>query len=258
MQIRGLKNPEIKSLYSSKVNINKLQEFYKIGIDLNKLTFLGTGNWWKALSKESVIYGWYSYRFFTTDIIAVGTVIDSSETLHSQFISNSNRILNQLEEIDFTFSPIAMIDLISETAQELFSDNRAFKTMYQIRIVDFIKGKYYYREDNPTITLFASKFEEASLKKGQKVLMFLPLKDDPSGYWQEIYSYFSKGNELYNSLKYVTDFDSYYAIEKNGKIDGFEMSLSTDSVNSVEKVALYLHKLEKINDTSNFYKRSYK
>lgn len=253
-----LKDPYLKQkLFRAKIDINKFQEFKKLGIDLNKLFFTENGQYWKALSKESILYEWYPYIYFTSNIIAIGTVIDSLPTNHDQFILNSDRVFSQLKQIDFPFNPISFFNLVSETTQELFSDNRVFPIMFKLKITEFIKGKQYYNDENPLITHFTYF---AEFEKGQKVIMFLPLKDDPSGIFQYYYSCFRKSEEFYNSLNYCIYMDSYFAKEKNGKIinDINSLDLHTDSINNIEKVAKYMKKLEKINDTPNFYNRSYK
>jgi hypothetical protein len=252
-------------LFGAKVNINKIQEFKKLGIDVGKLPLELYGrdrDRGTTLNKEALLFARYIYRYFTTDLIAVGTVIDSLPTRDDQFISNSKRVLCQLKEIDFPFNQISMIDLISETTQELFTDNRIFKTMYIFKVTEIIKGSQYYNVANPEIKLYVmSGLDEYTFRNGQNVLMFLTIKDDPTEYWKEnYYSVFNKSEEIYNNLNHFIEFDSYYAKESNGKIESGinSMNLYPDSINTISKVAEYMKKLEKINDTPNFYNRSYK
>ncbi|MDA3838142.1 MAG: hypothetical protein PF574_04065 [Candidatus Delongbacteria bacterium] len=255
--------------YYNMININEIEEFKKIGIDLTQKG--------ENIGDASTIFRDFKIKdesnqllqvsdvYFYTNIIAVGTVIDS-------------------------ISPIPGMEIGSFGYPN-------YRVKYDIKINEFIKGDFYYKKPNPTITIYKKNggyiidsdgtkilknyYKKGSSKEyynfadfrtygiGDKVILFLqfsykdginsPFTDDPA---------LTKKSKLLNiffdeeeAIFEITD--GYFQRFNTGAMEkSYRKYLGTKFVDSfcikADEFINFFKRLEEINDTPNFYNRSYK
>jgi len=223
--------------YYNKINITKIDEFKKIGIDVTNVINHGLESY-LPIPEEFLLF----------PVIFVGTVTETEVPEKNAIGLKSSALIrvNSYFKGDYYFdNPPKFFNIYFYSGY----DSKNGKQVYELSQTDF-------RRNGNTI--------RGILNKGDQLLILF-----------DKHSYKSLSDE--SKSKYPSDFDKinvssiahYYIINKNNKlIDNILYddiadfySDKGDTVLSKENVEYYrdlIQSIEKINDTPNFYNRSYK
>jgi hypothetical protein len=217
--------------YYNKINIKKYKELKKIGLDLvafSRNNFAPNKN---NLDERSV----NSQLIFTGTIVNRTYVPDPSSHYHEYYTIQVDEIVK---------------------GNDLFDSKVDFIDVYQTTGIQIIKVKEKVRID--TIRNMSSEFDFG--KVNEKYIFFSGFKGE------DFESKYKKGTWIPKRIrgKVFVDDKDYIEVEFKDPVDFTDRrnlrhaSFVSLDKEKVKKLKEFLEKYEKINDTPNFYKRSYK
>jgi len=250
-----LEYPKHYSAYFRRINITKLDEFRKIGIDLIEMS----KNYFHPKNHNEEIR--IKEEILVNPAIIIGTIVDSISPLNSFY-------------------------------ESLFDKYQGYNTKYVVRIDEFLKGDYYFTQKDKEVIYYSSNgyYYKRGIKKYSKNPIFP--SDDNLILHKKCVIFLDKSNDYEVSRIYgkavfdlngnlIKDIEKYKGENNNNLIDYNLMTsnlyysdlngaptiytVENNKLKSFGRLVMQLDKLrqlvkeiETINDTKNFYNRSYK
>lgn len=229
----GCKSPDhfpmlVSNPYYNKIDLKKYKEFKKIGLDLvefSKNNFAPSDIYERSVNSQLI---------FTGTIVNRTYVTDPSSHYHEYYTIQVDEIIK---------------------GNDLFDSKIDFIDVYQTTGIQIVKVKEKVRID--TIRNMSSEFDFGKID--EKYIFFSGFKGEDFERKYKNWAWIPKGRG-----KVYVDETDYIEVEIKDPVD------FTDRKNlrhagfvpfdkeKVTKLKEFLEKYEKINDTPNFYKRSYK
>jgi len=219
--------------YFKRININSYKDFLKLDADFIDLIFFP-----------------FSDKIHISDSLKVASIYFESSIIFSASL------------IDTLYTKEYEIDNEYGTENKLRSDY----INYKFKINKFIKGSYLLSNIPETVSLKAPIGNEILTKKK---LMKAKVKKE---YKNKLYPEFNIGELVIFTKKYTSSLTDIEEFQKGKLKDYFddlsndfipfgwiyELNFASDKKERTTSVIEYFDKLEAINDSPNFYKRSYK
>lgn len=234
-----------REMIKNRFNISKFNDLKKMGIDYFNIVF-NSCDWENLYDKTSL-----SGRFFNSSIIFTATVIDSTYSFKKDTVD----IFGIEKEIKQHYANFKLkVDKIIKG--EFLVDNFP----QYITIFNHYGTDSYDRDD-----VIYQRFKETKLKKitriydytkfteGEKVIIFIPFNE---GKW--VVEEILEGQTDLFGTNILSSEKLNNSVTKEEYKNDKKIKKSGDTQKDIDNIIDFLIKLEEINDTPNFYNRSYK
>jgi len=222
----------LSSLFYNKININKLDELKENGFDIEDLTIKWGDNFYKSKNHKRMTHMEKAIFF---DVVFIGTIIRTDYFTNGEYGDFYN------------------------------SGGNEYNTCISIRVDEIIKGAEYYNEVPKVFKIFFRGFP-------RDVIIKLKEKDSER-FFRELDLSYNIGEQcIFYCEAQLQDYLIAEYTKNNVEIPDYFMrkdyffscwnvikkDFITDFEKTADEIREYLSKYEEINDTPNFYRRSYK
>jgi len=255
--------------YYFKINLNAYEEFLKEGIDLF------------VLSVDP-----FEYLTWNPDYSLKLEVLRSCVVVNCQIVKKDkdvndlrNKLINNFEFIkeDFTSYDRIRQKIIKQTNINR-GNSYLFNNKYTLKIIDVLKGEDYFEKLPEFMLLYREEYEESNslkLNRSDGGMPIIPLNigdkliaiynpminefynlDKNTILNSELLGSFKDFSDIYGNNDFILNTLELLRIMDNGIV--LNQLDSLRNYGTFTEVQKTIKRIEKINDTSNFYKRSYK